>query len=101
MKARFAENDLSCMKMTASSTLRIEYKRKASLVVGNMCGLVTDGKALVRYAPALVPDLVACVRDSNPEMRSYGASALAALLKGMASAHLAKKFDDMNAELEK
>eukprot|EP00281_Chroomonas_sp_CCMP1168_P020020 CAMPEP_0206232612 /NCGR_PEP_ID=MMETSP0047_2-20121206/11514_1 /ASSEMBLY_ACC=CAM_ASM_000192 /TAXON_ID=195065 /ORGANISM="Chroomonas mesostigmatica_cf, Strain CCMP1168" /LENGTH=646 /DNA_ID=CAMNT_0053656371 /DNA_START=32 /DNA_END=1973 /DNA_ORIENTATION=+ len=80
---------------------RMEYKRKASLVVGNMCGLVTDGKALVRYAPDLVPELEACVRDSNPEMRSYGASALAALLKGMASEHLKAKFEDLNNELDR
>mmetsp|Transcript_20339 Transcript_20339/g.50855 ORF Transcript_20339/g.50855 Transcript_20339/m.50855 type:complete len:657 (+) Transcript_20339:40-2010(+) len=79
---------------------RMENRRKASLVVGNMCGLVTDGAALVRYAPALVPELLLCVKDSNPEMRQYGASALAALLKGMASAHLSARFDELESNLE-
>lgn len=79
---------------------RMEHRRKASLVVGNMCGLVTDGAALVRYAPALVPELLSCVKDSNPEMRQYGASALAALLKGMASAHLSSRFDELEGQLE-
>eukprot|EP00282_Hemiselmis_andersenii_P038232 CAMPEP_0169444904 /NCGR_PEP_ID=MMETSP1042-20121227/10151_1 /TAXON_ID=464988 /ORGANISM="Hemiselmis andersenii, Strain CCMP1180" /LENGTH=656 /DNA_ID=CAMNT_0009556257 /DNA_START=812 /DNA_END=2782 /DNA_ORIENTATION=- len=79
---------------------RMENRRKASLVVGNMCGLVTDGVALVRYAPALVPELLLCVKDSNPEMRQYGASALAALLKGMASAHLSARFDELESNLE-
>jgi hypothetical protein len=80
---------------------RMENKRKASLVVGNMCALVTDGKALVRYAPQLVPELMSCVKDSNPEMRQYGASALTALLKGMASAHLSARFDELEADLDK
>uniref|UniRef100_A0A7S0VV54 TOG domain-containing protein n=1 Tax=Hemiselmis tepida TaxID=464990 RepID=A0A7S0VV54_9CRYP len=79
---------------------RMENRRKASLVVGNMCGLVTDGAALVRYAPSLVPELLLCVKDSNPEMRQYGASALAALLKGMASAHLSARFDELETQLE-
>ena len=45
---------------------RLEFKRRASLVVGNMCALVIDGRALIPYAPALLPDLAACVKDSNP-----------------------------------
>jgi len=77
-----------------------EYKRRASMVVGNMCGLVIDGKELVPYVPALLPELVGCVRDSNPEMRQYGAVALAALLKGMASAHLSSRFDLLLQDLE-
>lgn len=80
---------------------RMENRRKASLVVGNMCALVTDGKALLRYAPALVPELMACVKDSNPEMRQYGASALTALLKGMSSAHLSARFDELEKDLER
>eukprot|EP00960_Hanusia_phi_P042287 755411-Hanusia_phi.AAC.8 len=60
---------------------RNEDKRRALLVVGNMCGLVIDGKELIPYVPAIMPDLVACVRDSSPEMRHYGATALAAFLK--------------------
>ena len=42
---------------------RLEFKRRASLVVG---ALVIDGRALIPYAPALLPDLAACVKDSNP-----------------------------------
>ena len=41
----------------------MEFKRRASLVVG---ALVIDGRALIPYAPALLPDLAACVKDSNP-----------------------------------
>ena len=51
-------------------------RRFASLVVGNMCALVIDGRALIPNAPALLPDLAACVKDCNPKMRQYGASAL-------------------------
>jgi hypothetical protein len=80
---------------------RLEFKRRASLVVGNMCALVIDGRALIPYAPALLPDLAACVKDSNPEMRQYGASALTALLKGMASAHLSQRFENMVGELDR
>ena len=53
---------------------RIEHKKRASMVVGNMCGLVLDGKDLVPYVPVLLPDLVSCIKDSNPEMRQYGAT---------------------------
>ena len=70
-------------------------RRFASLVVGNMCALVIDGRALIPYAPALLPDLAACVKDCNPKMRQYGASALTALLKGMASEYLSQRFENM------
>jgi len=79
---------------------RIEHKKRASMVVGNMCGLVLNGKDLVPYVPVLMPELAACVRDSNPEMRQYGATALAALLKGMASSHLSTQFDRLLEKLD-
>ena len=65
--------------------------------MGNKCALVIDGRALIPYAPALLPDLAACVtgKDSNPKMRQYGASALTALLKGMASERLSQRFENM------
>ena len=76
---------------------RLEFRASlfASLVVGNMCALVIDGRALIPYAPALLPDLAACVKDCNPKMRQYGASALTALLKGMASEYLSQRFENM------
>lgn len=80
---------------------RMEYKKKASMVVGNMCGLVLNGKELVPYVPFLMPELVACVRDSNPEMRQYGGTALSALLKGMAAGQLGSSFDVLLTDLER
>jgi len=80
---------------------RMEYKKKASMVVGNMCGLVLNGKELVPHVPSLLPELVACVKDSNPEMRQYGGTALSALLKGMAQGQLGSSFDVLLTDLER
>jgi len=62
---------------------RVEYKRRALLVVGNICGLVINSKELIAYSTHVLPDLDLCVRDSNPEMRGYGATAMAAFLRGV------------------
>ena len=44
---------------------RVEYKRRALLVVGNICGLVINSKELIAYSQHILPDLELCVRDSE------------------------------------
>ena len=80
---------------------RVEHKRRALLVVGNICGLVIDSKELIAYADHVLPDLSMCVRDSNPEMRGYGATAMAAFLRGMAPDHLQEKLSTLQDDITK
>jgi hypothetical protein len=80
---------------------RVEYKRRALLVVGNICGLVINSKELIAYSTHLLPDLELCVRDSNPEMRGYGATAMTAFLRGMAPDHMQEKLSTLQDEIVK
>jgi len=80
---------------------RVEYKRRALLVVGNICGLVIDSKELIAYSEHVLPELELCVRDSNPEMRGYGATAMAAFLRGMAPDHLQEKLSTLTEDITK
>jgi hypothetical protein len=80
---------------------RVEHKRRALLVIGNVCGLVIDSKELIAYAEHVLPELDLCVRDSNPEMRGYGASAMTAFLRGMAPDHLQEKLSTLNEDIVK
>jgi len=80
---------------------RVEYKRRALLVVGNICGLVINSKELIAYSEHVLPELELCVRDSNPEMRSYGATAMAAFLRGMAPDHLQEKLSTLTEDISK
>ena len=80
---------------------RVEYKRRALLVVGNICGLVINSKELIAYSQHILPDLELCVRDSNPEMRGYGATAMTAFLRGMAPDHLQEKLSTLLDDITK
>jgi len=80
---------------------RVEYKRRALLVVGNICGLVINSKELIAYSTHVLPDLELCVRDSNPEMRGYGATAMTAFLRGMAPDHMQEKLSTLLDDIVK
>jgi len=80
---------------------RVEHKRRALLVVGNVCGLVINSKELIAYSDQVLPELDSCVRDSNPEMRGYGATAMTAFLRGMAPDHLQEKLSTLQEDIVK
>ena len=56
---------------------------------------------LIAYSAHILPDLELCVRDSNPEMRGYGATAMTAFLRGMAPDHLQEKLSTLNEDIAK
>ena len=56
---------------------------------------------LIAYSAHILPDLELCVRDSNPEMRGYGATAMTAFLRGMAPDHLQEKLSTLYEDIAK
>lgn len=60
-----------------------ELKRKASLITGNMCSMISDARDLVPYLPALLPGLKGALVDPIPDVRATTARALGSLMRGM------------------
>ncbi|CAM9338279.1 unnamed protein product [Discosporangium mesarthrocarpum] len=60
-----------------------EVKRKAALITGNTCSMISDAKNLLPYLSAIVPGLKATCIDPIPDVRASAAKALGALVRGM------------------
>lgn len=60
-----------------------DLKRKASLITGNMCSMISDARDLVPYLPALLPGLKSALVDPIPDVRATTARALGSLMRGM------------------
>jgi len=60
-----------------------DTKRKASLITGNMCSMISDAKDMAPYLPQLLPGLQETVLDPIPDVRGTAAKALGQLVYGM------------------
>lgn len=60
-----------------------EVKRKAALITGNTCSMISESKDLLPYLSAIVPGLKSTCVDPIPDVRATAAKALAALVRGM------------------
>lgn len=60
-----------------------DVKRKAALITGNTCTMISEAKDLVPYLTAILPGLKATCIDPIPDVRATAAKALAALVRGM------------------
>lgn len=60
-----------------------DIKRKAALITGNTCSMISEAKDLLPYLEAIVPGLKATCVDPIPDVRATAAKALAALVRGM------------------
>ncbi|RHZ01524.1 hypothetical protein DYB31_000087 [Aphanomyces astaci] len=64
-----------------------DTKKKAALIVGNMCSMVNDAKDLVPYLDTIAPCLLAQLLDPIPEVRTVASKALGMLVKGLGQSH--------------
>ncbi|KAH9095800.1 hypothetical protein LEN26_017701 [Aphanomyces euteiches] len=64
-----------------------ETKKKAALIVGNMCSMVNDAKDLVPYLDSTAPCLQIQLLDPIPEVRTIASKALGMLVKGLGQSH--------------
>ncbi|CAM9323776.1 unnamed protein product [Ectocarpus sp. 6 AP-2014] len=60
-----------------------DVKRKAALITGNTCTMISEAKDLLPYLSAILPGLKATCIDPIPDVRATAAKALAALVRGM------------------
>ncbi|CAM9376956.1 unnamed protein product, partial [Choristocarpus tenellus] len=60
-----------------------EVKRKAALITGNTCSMISDAKDLLPYISVIISGLKATCVDPIPDVRATAAKALAALVRGM------------------
>ena len=60
-----------------------DVKRKAALITGNTCTMISEAKDLLPYLTAILPGLKATCIDPIPDVRATAAKALAALVRGM------------------
>ena len=60
-----------------------DVKRKAALITGNTCTMISEAKDLLPYLAAILPGLKATCIDPIPDVRATAAKALAALVRGM------------------
>ncbi|KDO30185.1 hypothetical protein SPRG_22144 [Saprolegnia parasitica CBS 223.65] len=64
-----------------------ETKKKAALIVGNMCSMVNDAKDLAPYLDTIAPCLQTQLLDPIPEVRTVASKALGMLVKGLGQSH--------------
>ncbi|RHY34936.1 hypothetical protein DYB32_000549 [Aphanomyces invadans] len=64
-----------------------DTKKKAALIVGNMCSMVNDAKDLVPYLDTIAPCLLSQLLDPIPEVRTVASKALGMLVKGLGQSH--------------
>ncbi|KAF0720449.1 Aste57867_293 [Aphanomyces stellatus] len=64
-----------------------ETKKKAALIVGNMCSMINDAKDLVPYLDTIAPCLQVQLLDPIPEVRTVASKALGMLVKGLGQTH--------------
>lgn len=60
-----------------------DVKRKAALITGNTCSMISEAKDLLPYLPVILPGLKSTCVDPIPDVRATAAKALAALVRGM------------------
>lgn len=60
-----------------------DVKRKAALITGNTCTMISEAKDLLPYLSVILPGLKATCVDPIPDVRATAAKALAALVRGM------------------
>ena len=60
-----------------------DTKRKAALIGGNMCSMISNAKDMLPYLPALLPGLKQTVLDPIPDVRGTAAKALGQLVQGI------------------
>uniref|UniRef100_A0A7S2RDU6 TOG domain-containing protein n=1 Tax=Mucochytrium quahogii TaxID=96639 RepID=A0A7S2RDU6_9STRA len=60
-----------------------DTKKKAALIVGNMCSMISDPKAVLPYVKDLMPVLQKVLVDPIPGVRSTAAKALGTLTDGL------------------
>lgn len=60
-----------------------DVKRKAALITGNTCSMISEAKDLLPYLEVILPGLKATCVDPIPDVRATAAKALAALVRGM------------------
>ncbi|CAN0109074.1 unnamed protein product, partial [Scytosiphon promiscuus] len=60
-----------------------DVKRKAALITGNTCTMISEAKDLLPYLSAILPGLKATCVDPIPDVRATAGKALAALVRGM------------------
>ena len=65
-----------------------DTKRKAALIGGNMCSMISDPKDMLPYLPALLPGLQQTVLDPIPDVRAIAAKALGQLVQGIGLANV-------------
>ena len=65
-----------------------DTKRKAALIGGNMCSMISDPKDMLPYLPALLPGLQDTVLDPIPDVRATAAKALGQLVQGIGVANV-------------
>ncbi|CAH0476404.1 unnamed protein product [Peronospora belbahrii] len=66
-----------------------DAKKKAALIVGSMCSMISDAKDLVPYMETVLPSLKIQLTDPIPEVRAVAAKALGKLVKGLGERHFA------------
>jgi HEAT repeat protein len=64
-----------------------ETKKKAALIVGNMCSMINDAKDLVPYLDTISPCLQAQLLDPIPEVRTVASKALGMLVRGLGQSY--------------
>jgi hypothetical protein len=62
---------------------RNDVKRKAALIVGNICSMVNDPKDLQPYVKLLMPQIKKVLVDPIPDVRAIAAKAMGRLCRGM------------------
>lgn len=60
-----------------------DVKRKAALITGNTCSMISEAKDLLPYLSVILPGLKATCVDPIPDVRATAAKALSALVQGM------------------
>ena len=60
-----------------------QIKKKACLLVGNICQVVLHSNDLLPYLPIVIPALKSALFDPIPQVRAAAAKALGALCKGL------------------
>ncbi len=65
-----------------------DVKRKAALITGNMCSMISGAKDLLPYLPAVMPGLQNVLLDPIPDVRSTSAKALSSLMRGLGEENL-------------
>lgn len=60
-----------------------DVKRKAALITGNTCSMISEAKDLLPYLAVILPGLKATCVDPIPDVRATAAKALSALVLGM------------------